>query len=199
MNIYEIAKQMTKKEFLNNDVLVSKNGCPYQCGLSEVRDFCKDTCFKNTCRECWEFVIDKFDIEFKREKEYNKKTAQKNLIKALEDYSNLCKDNVIYCGSCVFCQDGDCMLKLGDNFLPYEESFGGVLKVAKDKLENLDKVNIYGVEHAQGGKLYDFISDEELSIGDFVVCDTCMGKSYGVVKKIEKGVNNNHKKCKKLR
>ena len=86
-----------------------------------------------------------------------------------------------------------------DNFLPYEESFGGILKVAKDKLENLDKVNIYGVEHAQGGKLYDFISDEELSIGDFVVCDTCMGKSYGVVKKIEKGVNNNHKKCKKLR
>lgn len=43
---------------------------------------------------------------------------------------------------------------------------------------------IYNVEHSEGGKLYSFLSDDKLEVGDFVVCNTSMGRSYGRVKSI---------------
>ena len=42
MNIYEIAKTMTKEEFLSNRKLTDCSGCPYQCGLSYTEDYCTD-------------------------------------------------------------------------------------------------------------------------------------------------------------
>lgn len=51
-------------------------------------------------------------------------------------------------------------------------------------LEEKMPVTIYYVEHAQCGKAYSFLSDDKLEVGDFVVCDTIMGRSYGKVKDI---------------
>lgn len=58
------------------------------------------------------------------------------------------------------------------------------------------QLKIYEVEHTPGGKLYSFISDQNLNTEDTVICDTCKGLSYGIVKNIRTGIMiQNLKRC----
>lgn len=64
-----------------------------------------------------------------------------------------------------------------------------------------EKKIVYGVEHRIDGKVYDFLSDNSLEVGDFVVCNTKYGQSYGkVVTKELKTIPSKelalYKKCK---
>ena len=205
MNIYEIAKTMTKEEFLSNRELTGCSGCPYECGLFYTEDYCKDNCHTHNCEECWTNILEKENIKF-IEKADDEKVLdkhleiQKKIIEDLRVVKRMCDSYDLDCCECSFYKSGECILKLNN-----EKVFNSCFKDELDKIEERffdmteEKINIYEVEHAQGGKRYDFISDEELKVNDFVVCNTCMGKSYGVVKAIKTGRDNSYKKCKKLR
>lgn len=68
--------------------------------------------------------------------------------------------------------------------IKYYESLDGQDIFGK---EQCVPVNIYGVEHALNGKLYDFVSDtNDLKIGDMVICTTIKGESYGRIAQISK-------------
>ena len=194
MNIYKIAKTMTRKEFLNNEELTDISGCPYYCGLPETEKLCLEHCGKRSCRSCWKDILNKSNVVFKDEVKdevkMDNKQIQKNLVIALEDIRKVCSDRTLECHKCAFNRGGNCLLHLNDKH-PCVRDFREELDYIEEKIDNFDKVNIYEVEHVQGGKRYDFISNETLVENDFVVCDTCMGKSYGVVKNIRKERNNN--------
>ncbi|EKS4345069.1 hypothetical protein QB607_003073 [Clostridium botulinum] len=54
------------------------------------------------------------------------------------------------------------------------------------KLKEFKKsFTFYFVEHKQDGNQYKFRSDDKLTKGDFVICDTKFGKTYGKVIKIK--------------
>lgn len=44
---------------------------------------------------------------------------------------------------------------------------------------------VYFVEHKQGGEQYSFLSDENLAVGDLVICDTKYGRTYGRVRDVK--------------
>lgn len=72
----------------------------------------------------------------------------------------------------------------------------------KYRLKEENKM-VYGVEHRVDGKVYDFLSDNSLEVGDFVVCNTKYGQSYGkVVTKELKNIPSKelalYKKCKSI-
>lgn len=73
----------------------------------------------------------------------------------------------------------------------------------KYRLKEEENKMVYGVEHRVDGKVYDFLSDNSLEVGDFVVCNTKYGQSYGkVVTKELKIIPSKelvlYKKCKSI-
>ncbi|WP_142415380.1 hypothetical protein [Hathewaya massiliensis] len=59
---------------------------------------------------------------------------------------------------------------------------------------------VYLVEHNPcDEKTYSFISDDELDVGDMVICNTCYGDSYGKVVDVILEYNTDRKKCYKVK
>jgi hypothetical protein len=77
--------------------------------------------------------------------------------------------------------------KLDNGFLEFilaDNDYGFAMKPLEDKFifQEFKKTKaIYHVEHQKNGKLYEFISSQLLPDGEFVVCDTKYGKSYGKI------------------
>ena len=66
MNIKELAKTMTKEEFLNDKKLVYASGCPKYHGLENS----KKSCYRINCKDCWDKALK--NIKFKGEDEMKK-------------------------------------------------------------------------------------------------------------------------------
>lgn len=107
-----------------------------------------------------------------------------NLIKAIGDIENIDFEYVEVFPSFYSTSMGD---RLNKEYLHKEEIH--ILtdeNKVNDYLGLAKKVTIYQIEHTPNGKLYDFISDDEtLCVGATVICDTCRGKQYGIVKSIK--------------
>ena len=107
-----------------------------------------------------------------------------NLIKAIGDIENIDFEYVEVFPSFYSTSMGD---RLNKEYLHKEEIH--ILtdeNKVNDYLGLAKKVTIYQIEHTPNGKLYNFISDDEtLCVGATVICDTCRGKQYGIVKSIK--------------
>lgn len=199
MNIYNISKTMSREDFLNNEEYTDSNGCPFHCGVIGIEEECIGKCSTRTCKECWEKELRKIDIKFKGEDDMVKTNIdkQRELFQALKQAKNLC--NQLDCEGCMLHNniENECMLKI-DNVKVFKPDFIKKINKIESRLNDLNKVKIYKVEHCLNGKLYKFISEDDLNVGDFVVCDTIKGRTYGVVKEIEICENNNYKKCERV-
>ncbi|MBY6932119.1 hypothetical protein [Clostridium botulinum] len=183
MDFENIRKTMTKEEFLDNKKLTNRSGCP---SMYKLKDFKRKKICIDECRECWKLAIEKGNIKFKDDK-----TEELNVINALKVVQNYCEHKQS-CQECTFgVKEGICEISesLGYGWSPN--------RYKPERLENLlkPKVNIYEVEHSKNGKLYDFVSDEELSISDMVYCNTRYGHTYGKIIEIRKGTDEGYKKC----
>ena len=181
MDFEKIIKEFTKEEFLNNSPIVVTD-CPSDYGYD-------NSCYYGiNCRDCWERVINANNVKFKDDK-----TEEYKVIDALKVISKYCEGKG--CPLCEFGVDGgnDCIIsdKLMSNCPCYWD-----VKSIEGKIK---PVTTYLVEHTKGGKQYTFISDETLSVGDMVVCDTKFGNSYGKVVDIKQMADDENKKCWKVK
>ncbi|MFR2889122.1 MAG: DUF444 family protein [Clostridium butyricum] len=126
-----------------------------------------------------------------------------HLIKAISDISNIDFEYVEIFPSFYSTSMGDRLNKEYNHkeeihILTDENKVNDYLGLTKE-------VILYQIEHTPNGKLYDFISDDEtLSVGATVVCDTCRGKQYGIVKSIKtkqltKEELKQYKKCRYIK
>ena len=182
MDFEKIRKEFTKEEFLNNSPIVVTD-CPSDYGYDDSF-YCGIK-----CRDCWEKVINANNVKFKEDK-----TKEQKVVNAIKVISKYCEGR-----SCHLCEFGiddgnDCIIsaKLTSDCPCYWD-----VKSIEDKIKPV--TTIYLVEHTEGRKQYTFISDETLSIGDMVVCDTKFGHSYGKVVDIKQMADDENKKCWKVK
>lgn len=182
MDFEKIRKEVTKEEFINSQLTIG-DGCP---GMYGYYEYCSDS---DSCAECWRKVIEENNIKFKDDK-----TEEYKVIDALKVISKYCEEKS--CPLCEFGVDGgnDCIIsyKLTSDCPCYWD-----IKPIEDKIKPM--ATIYLVEHIEGRKQYTFISDETLSVGDMVVCDTKFGHSYGRVVDIKQMADDGNKKCWKVK
>nr|WP_321026468.1 hypothetical protein [Clostridium neonatale] len=185
MNLKKIRESMTKEEFLDSQ-LTTGDGCP---GMYGYKEYCSNS---TSCKECWRKAIEENNIKFKDDTE-QLKSEEGRVVKALELIKNYCEGRI--CEDCKFdCNGYRCLIiKCIDHINP------SLFEISKLK-EAINPISIiYLVEHTEGRKQYTFISDETLSIGDMVVCDTKFGHSYGRVVDIKQMADDGNKKCWKVK
>lgn len=187
MNYFErLRKTITKEDFLNSNIV--NEVCVMSNNL--IKD--KDCINYKDCKECWSNAIIKNQIEFKDS------TDQKPLefVKALKGIRNYCIEHKtpFGCEGCKLDDNGMCMIGL------VVDKDGGLI-FDIDSIEELEeqitapREIIYSIEHCINGKLYDFVSEEQLEVNDIVCCSTAKGVTYGRIKKIRKDINKNYKEC----
>lgn len=184
MKFKKITKTMTKEEFLNNEDLINREGCPNEYGLIINKGKSGSCLTRTSCKECWEYAIEKGNVKFKDDE-----PKEQKVIDALKVVQNYCLSK--NCNECAFNKPSACEItdSLGSEWSPS----GFELKILENSIK--PQVIIYKVEHSKGGKQYTFIADEDLPIGTMVICDTKYGQSYGKIVDTFKGVDDGNKKC----
>ncbi|WP_040194792.1 hypothetical protein [Clostridium culturomicium] len=125
-------------------------------------------------------------VEYTSEKKQTEFTFQEVIARNVPGVYVKTVDNSLRIEQVLIRQDGYIEIKADYKGIDFVGGCLGITDDVKFKLEeSKQKYLILEIEHQHNGKIYNFRSDtSNLDIGQFVICDTSKGKSYGRIREM---------------
>lgn len=125
-------------------------------------------------------------VEYTSEKKQTEFTFQEVIARNVPGVYVKTVDNSLRIEQVLIRQDGYIEIKADYKGIDFVGGCLGITDDVKFKLEEpKQKYLILEIEHQHNGKIYNFRSDtSNLDIGQFVICDTSKGKSYGRIREM---------------